>query len=114
MIRKGRNVIVKKCFLDRKGKIIIGEDTTIADGAIIISHTHAFREKGSWRKKPEKSHTLRIGKRCLIGYGAIITYGCSFIANDVIIGAGSVVTRDIREPNTIWAGNPAKKISDRK
>ena len=31
------------------------------------------------------------------------------IGNNVIIGAGSVVTKDI-PANEIWAGNPARKI----
>ena len=29
------------------------------------------------------------------------------------IGAGAVVTKDILEPGTTWAGVPARKISDR-
>ena len=33
------------------------------------------------------------------------------ICDNVVIGAGSVVTKDINEPG-IYAGNPAKKIRD--
>jgi acetyltransferase-like isoleucine patch superfamily enzyme len=37
-------------------------------------------------------------------------YGCD-LKNDVFIGAGSVVTKDITEKG-IYAGNPAKKLRD--
>ena len=38
---------------------------------------------------------------------------CNYIANGVIIGIGSVVTKPITEKFSIWAGNPAKKIGHR-
>lgn len=46
-----------------------------------------------------------------IGIGAIIKSGIT-IHNGAVIGAGSVVTRDV-PAYEIWAGNPAKKIRDR-
>lgn len=51
---------------------------------------------------------IRIGNNVWIGAGAIILAGVS-IGDCAIIGAGSVVTKDI-EPYTIVAGNPAKKL----
>ena len=53
-----------------------------------------------------------IGDRVFIGSGAKII-GAIKIANDVVIGANSVVTKDILEPNTTWAWNPAIKVSDK-
>ena len=38
--------------------------------------------------------------------------GAVRIADDVSIGAGAVVTKDITEAGTTWAGVPARKISD--
>lgn len=52
-----------------------------------------------------------VGDNCFIGSGAKII-GAVTIADDVAIGAGAVVTRDITEPGTTWAGVPARKISD--
>ncbi len=46
-----------------------------------------------------------------VGYGAIILSGVS-IGQGSIIGAGSVVTKNV-EPFSIYAGVPAKKICDR-
>lgn len=53
-----------------------------------------------------------IGDNCFFGSGAKII-GAVKIADDVAVGAGAVVTKDIAEPGTTWAGIPAKKISDK-
>ena len=53
-----------------------------------------------------------IGNNVFIGSGAKII-GAITIADDVAIGANAVVVKDILEPGTTWAGNPARKISDR-
>ncbi|WP_276866657.1 DapH/DapD/GlmU-related protein [Bacteroides heparinolyticus] len=51
---------------------------------------------------------VRIGDNCFIGNGAILLPGIT-IGNEVIVGAGSVVTKDVPS-NTIVAGNPARVI----
>lgn len=51
-----------------------------------------------------------IGNNCFFGSGAKVV-GAVKIADDVAVGAGAVVTKDIPEPGTTWAGVPAKKIS---
>lgn len=53
-----------------------------------------------------------IGDNCYFGSGAKVI-GAVRIADDVAVGANAVVIRDIAEPGTTWAGNPARKISDR-
>ena len=52
-----------------------------------------------------------IGDNVFIGTGAKII-GAIHIANDVAIGAGAVVVKNIDEPSTTWGGVPAKKISN--
>lgn len=49
-----------------------------------------------------------IGKQSIIGYASIILPGVR-IGDNVIVGAGSVVSRDVPS-NCIVAGNPAKII----
>ena len=53
-----------------------------------------------------------IGDNCYFGSGAKVIGEVS-IADDVAVGSGAVVTRDIKDPGTTWAGVPARKISDK-
>ena len=52
-----------------------------------------------------------IGDNCYFGSGAKVI-GAVRIADNVAVGANAVVTKDIEESGTTWAGIPAKKISD--
>ncbi len=51
---------------------------------------------------------VRIGRNCWIGAGAIILPGVT-IGDDAVIGAGSVVTRDI-PGGTVAVGNPCRVL----
>lgn len=53
---------------------------------------------------------ITIGSNCFIGARSVIMYGVT-IADNVIVAAGSVVTKSVSESNVIVAGNPAKIIS---
>lgn len=53
-----------------------------------------------------------IGDNCYFGSGAKVI-GEVRIADDVAVGANAVVTKDIVESGTTWAGAPVRKISDR-
>lgn len=64
---------------------------------------------GGDAKYPNKQ--ARIGDNVYIGSGAKVI-GPRIIADGVAIGANAVVTHDILEERTTWAGVPAKKISD--
>jgi acetyltransferase-like isoleucine patch superfamily enzyme len=57
-----------------------------------------------------KSDSIIIGDDVFVGANAIILKGVT-IGDRSIIGAGSVVTKNIPS-DEIWAGNPARKISD--
>lgn len=78
--------------------IHIDDESYVASGAIIF--THDFCRK-------IKTHTY-IGKRCFIGANAIIMAGIR-IGDEVIVGSGAVVTKDVPS-NSIVAGNPAKVL----
>lgn len=56
--------------------------------------------------------SLVVGHDVWIGESVIILPSVFHIGNGAVIGAGSVVTKDV-EAYTIVAGNPAKKIRDR-
>lgn len=67
---------------------------------------------GYVRKDALDRPALTIGHDVWIGEWVIILPGVLSIGNGAIIGAGSIVTKDV-EPYTIVAGNPAKKLSVR-
>ena len=100
-------------FFDVKGGGIEIEDyVTISAGVYILTHTHRF-EKENWRELEEvvpKEPTI-ISNYVFIGINAIILPSCKHIGEHSVVGAGSVVTKNIPD-REIWAGNPAKKIRD--
>ena len=86
--------------------VTIGEDCFISHGAMFINDT--FSSGGPARGDRLKWKSTTIGNRVSIGTNATIMP--VIICDDVVIGAGSVVTKDITESGT-YAGNPAYKIS---
>jgi acetyltransferase-like isoleucine patch superfamily enzyme len=85
--------------------IHIQENSLIASGVTILSHDHCKRVNN----QPLLTDTY-IGKKCFIAVGATILPGVR-IGDEVIVGAGSVVTRDVPS-NVIVAGNPARIIRE--
>lgn len=69
-------------------------------------------ERGRVKEEKIKRYNLEIGNDVWIGYGVIIVAGCKKIGNGAVIGAGSIVTKDI-EPYGIYAGSPARLIRKR-
>jgi acetyltransferase-like isoleucine patch superfamily enzyme len=86
------------------GGIHIGANTLVAGGTVILSHDHCKRVGNN---QPYIVDTY-IGRNCFIAVGAIILPGIN-IGNEVIVGAGAVVTKDVPS-NCVVAGNPAKII----
>lgn len=86
--------------------IHIGENTLIAGGSIVLSHDHCKRVG---RNQPYLTDTY-VGKNCFIAVNSIILPGIH-IGDGVIVGAGSVVTKNVPS-NSIVAGNPAKIIRE--
>lgn len=91
------------------GHIYVGDYTMFAPGVIVATAGHPIL--------PELRETVyqynmpvHIGKNCWIGAGAIILPGVT-IGDQVVVGAGSVVTKDLPS-NVIAVGNPCRVIRE--
>ncbi|WP_395697079.1 sugar O-acetyltransferase [Methylocella sp.] len=85
----------------------IGALTQIGPGVQILAADHP-RDPLQRRALLESGKPVTIGENCWIGAGALILPGVA-IADDAIVGAGAVVTRDVAKGATV-AGNPARAI----
>lgn len=87
--------------------IEIGDNCMLAENCYV---TDADWHDVYHRIFPGKKEPVRIGNNVWVGDRVTICKGVS-IGDNSVIGAASVVTRDI-PPNTIAAGNPAKPIGE--
>ncbi len=91
------------------GSIIkIGGNCDISSNVTIISGTHLIDPEGMRMAGKGIGRDIQIGNGVWIGAGAIILPGIK-INDKAIIGAGSVVTKDV-ESYTVVVGNPARPI----
>ena len=96
------------CTILDTAPVYIGADTFIAPGVCIACAGHGVHP--SERLILETAKPIHIGKKVWIGANAVILPGVH-IGDGSIIGAGSVVNKDIPE-NVIAAGNPCKVIRE--
>lgn len=89
------------------GKVTIGANAQIAPNVSIYTAGHPIHPD-SRNSGYEYGISITIGDNVWIGGNACIMPGVT-IGNNVVIGAGSVVTKDIPD-NVIAAGNPCKII----
>jgi len=85
--------------------VTIGADCFISHGVMFINDT--FSSGGPARGDKRLWKSTYIGNHVSIGSNATILP--VKIVDNVVIGAGAVVTKDILEPGT-YAGNPARKL----
>jgi len=112
MIINGHTWIGQCCFFHSAGGINIGQGVGIGPMVKILTSVHKEAELSM----PVLFSDLNFEKviiedGCDIGIGSIILPGVK-IGEGSIVGAGSVVTKDV-EPHTVVAGNPAKVLRKR-
>lgn len=88
-------------------RIHIEDKVTITEGTKILTHYLDPNMSG----RHFKIGDVRICRNAFIGAGTIICNAVT-IGEGAIVGAGSIVTKDI-PPYQVWAGNPARYIKDR-
>ena len=89
--------------------IYVGDFTMIGPNVTLASAGHPIipelREKGYQYNMP-----VRVGRNCWLGAGVIVLPGVT-IGDNTVIGAGSVVTKDIPS-NVVAVGNPCKVLRE--
>lgn len=89
--------------------IYVGDYTMIGPNVTIATAGHPIlpelREKGYQYNAP-----VHIGKGCWLGAGVIVLPGVT-IGDNVVIGAGSVVTKDLPS-NVVAVGNPCRVLRE--
>jgi acetyltransferase-like isoleucine patch superfamily enzyme len=85
--------------------VTIGDDCFIGHGVMFVNDL--FQTGGPARGRRELWRATSVGHRVSIGSHATILP--VRICDDVVVGAGAVVTRDIDTPG-IYAGNPARLV----
>jgi acetyltransferase-like isoleucine patch superfamily enzyme len=98
-----RTRVQSHCFVCEL--VTVGEDCFLGHGVKFVND--AFRSGGPARGRRELWQATRIGDRVSIGSNATLLP--VQVCSDVVIGAGSVVTRDIDKPG-VYAGNPARRL----
>ena len=86
--------------------VSIGEDCFIGHGVMFVNDT--FSTGGPARGNKDLWRSTTIGNRVSIGSGAVILPVT--ICDDVVIGAGAVVTRDLAVSGS-YVGNPARLLA---
>lgn len=104
----GANFHLQECNLTVEDCVIIGPNVTILGGGHRIERTDIpIGCQGSY---PQTDMTIGYGS--WIGRGVTILGKVNRIGKHVVIGAGSVVTKDIPDYE-VWSGNPARFIRKR-
>jgi UDP-3-O-[3-hydroxymyristoyl] glucosamine N-acyltransferase LpxD len=103
----GNNVVISRG---------VHQNTILRDGSRVndlahIGNTVIVEENSLVMAQCDISSRVRIGKACWIGQSAVVRQGVH-IADRAMVGAGSVVVKDVPE-NKVVVGTPAAVIRDR-
>jgi len=120
-----------KVFLEQLGNVIIGkncligslteisrgsanESTEIKDNVYLahgclIGHGTIIGEYTHFANGVKTGGSSKIGNRCFLGIGAVVSAGVKIHCENVVLGASATALRDIVESG-VYVGTPAKKI----
>lgn len=122
VVKIGNRSFIGKGLIAVADHVVIGDDVMISWGVTIAdhnSHSLKFSERSddilSWKLRKKDWQNIKLSRvticdKSWIGFNSILLKGTT-IGEGAIVGAGSVVTKDV-PPWTIVAGNPAKIIRE--
>ena len=87
--------------------IAIGDDVQIGPNVQLLTPTHPI-DPDTRRAKWEAAEPIAIGGNAWLGGGVIVLPGVT-IGENTVVGAGSIVTKDL-PANVVAAGNPARVV----
>lgn len=90
--------------------ITIGNDVSIGPRAQLLTALHPVEDHRARRERWESAEPIMIGDNVWLGGGVIVCPGVE-IGKNSVIGAGSVVTKDIPD-HVLAVGNPCRVIRD--
>jgi acetyltransferase-like isoleucine patch superfamily enzyme len=99
--------------IEYSGGIIIEDDVWISQHVLIDTHKHLVKTRQLKKEQGVRMNTVRICSDAWIGAFAVILPGVLRIGQGSVVGAGSVVTRDVPD-YAVVAGVPAVIIGERK
>jgi len=110
-IEIGNNVLLAdNVKIDYSGGVSLKDNVWLSDSVHIHTHSHKLtKNRINWDKNEIETTHLTIEKNSWLGDGVIVLPSVKNIGENSIIGAGSVITKDIPS-NVISGGNPCKLI----
>ena len=98
-IKLGQNCLICSYLLTRESHLLeIGNNVTISTNVKFVTHDNSakliFGDRGDLFGK------IKIGDNCFVGENSILLYGVE-LGNNIIVAAGSVVTRSFDEENIV-------------
>lgn len=105
--------ILSNVLLDYSGGVTLSDYVKISPNSRVYTHKHTVSSRALKDTQPIVYSPLYVGRDAWIGGNVIVMESVQRIGEGAIIGAGSVLTKDVGDWE-IWAGNPARKIGERK
>ncbi|ANQ25232.1 hypothetical protein BA894_01640 [Vibrio natriegens] len=103
----------KGVYIDTSGGVFIEGEMSISEGVKIYTHNHDVNGfNKDWKKNDIVFSSLKIEKYSWLGSQVLVLPNVNVISEGSVVAAGSVLTKNT-EPYAIYAGNPARKISER-
>jgi len=100
------------CYVNGFGGLVIGDRSIFGPYTMIHTANHRMEADRPILEQGWEARPTEIGPDCWVGMGVCILPGVT-IGEGVVLGAGSVVTKDL-EPWSIAVGNPARPIGSRR